>query len=96
MKVTIDFENGMVLTLKPENLQLIDNDGKETVLATRTDNAVIPLLAFKLLVATPAEIKAREENATLKKRVTELAAKEAAIKAQIARDAVAAAANTEL
>ena len=62
MKVTIDFENGMQLTLKPENIQLIDNGGKETVAITRTDNAIIPLIFFKQsLLATPLELKARND-----------------------------------
>jgi hypothetical protein len=60
MKLTVDFENGMVLTLKPENISLIDNGGKDTVAITRTDNAVIPLVFFNTLLATPAELKARE------------------------------------
>jgi len=64
MKVTVDFENGMQLTLKPENIQLIDNGGRETVAVTRTDNAIIPIVFFKgVLLATPDELKAREEKA---------------------------------
>ncbi len=59
MKVTFDFENGMTLALKPENIQLVDNGGKETVAITRTDNAVIPLIFFKQFLATEDELKAR-------------------------------------
>ena len=63
MKLTIDFENGMTLSLKPENIQLVDNAGKETVAITRTDNAIIPVLFFKgALLATAEELKAREEK----------------------------------
>jgi hypothetical protein len=64
MKLLVDFENGMQLSLKPENVQLIDNDGKAVVI-TRTDNAVIPLLFFAVSLATPEELKAREESAAL-------------------------------
>jgi hypothetical protein len=64
MKVTVDFENGMQLTLKPENIQLIDNGGRETVAITRTDNTIIPIVFFKgVLLATTDELKAREEKA---------------------------------
>lgn len=63
MKIIVDFENGMQLSLKPENIQLMDNGGKDTVAITRTDNAVIPLIFFKSLLATAEELKAREEKA---------------------------------
>lgn len=63
MKITIDFENGMQLTLKPENLQLADNNGIGTALVTRTDKAVIPIVFFNLAVATPTEMAAREAAA---------------------------------
>ncbi|MFI5260842.1 MAG: hypothetical protein ACHQU0_03545 [Candidatus Paceibacteria bacterium] len=62
MKILIDFENGMQLALKPENLQLIDNGGT-AALVTRTENAVLPILFFKSPLATPEELKAREEKA---------------------------------
>ncbi len=45
MKILIDFENGMQLALKPENLQLIDNGGT-LALSTRIDNAILPLVFF--------------------------------------------------
>jgi len=63
MKISVDFENGMVLSLKPENISLVDNGGKDTVAIARTDNTVIPLVFFKTLLATPAELKAREAAA---------------------------------
>jgi hypothetical protein len=65
MKILIDFENGMQLTLKPENVQLFDNGGKSTVVATKTDNAIIPLLFFPALLATPEELKERERRQLL-------------------------------
>jgi hypothetical protein len=62
MKLIVDFENGMQLSLKPENVELIDNGGQNTVAITRTDNAIIPLIFFKGLLASPEELKAREEK----------------------------------
>ena len=64
MKITVNFENGMELTLTPDNIQLVDNNGKETVAITRTENAIIPLVFFKALLATPDELKVREAKAT--------------------------------
>ncbi len=64
MKLLIDFENGMQLALKPENLQLIDNGGDSSALITRTENAILPLVFFKVPIATPDELKAREDKAT--------------------------------
>ena len=66
MKITFDFENGMQLSLKPENIQLFDNGGQNTVLGTKTDQTVLPLLFFKTLLATEEEIKAREIRAEAK------------------------------
>ena len=63
MKFLIDFENGMQLALKPENLQLIDNGGDSSALITRTENAILPLVFFKVPIATPDEVKARAEKA---------------------------------
>ena len=81
MKISVDFENGMVLSLKPENISLVDNGGKDTVAIARTDNTVIPLVFFKPLLATPAELKAREDAAAAKAAADALAAKGAADKA---------------
>jgi len=64
MKVTFDFDNGTQLSLKPENIKLIDNGGKETVAITSTDSAVIPLIFFKGVLATAEELKARSVAAT--------------------------------
>ncbi len=63
MKILIDFENGMQLGLKPENLHLIDNGGT-AALITKANNGIIPLLSFTSSLATPDELKAREERAT--------------------------------
>ncbi len=63
MRITIDFENGMQLGLKPENLHLIDNGGT-AALITKANNGIIPLLSFTSSLATPDELKAREERAT--------------------------------
>ena len=63
MKITVDFENGMQVTLKPENVQLVDNHGKDTVLTFKTDHTLVPIMFFKSLLATPAELGAR--NAAL-------------------------------
>jgi hypothetical protein len=60
MKISVDFENGMQVTLKPENLQLVDNASRETVLTFKTDHSIVPILFFKPLLATEDEIKARE------------------------------------
>jgi len=65
MKVTFDFDNGTQLSLKPENIKLIDNGGKETVAITSTDSAVIPLIFFKgVFLATAEELNARSVAAT--------------------------------
>lgn len=63
MKITVDFENGMQVTLKPENVQLVDNNGKDTVLTFKTDHTLVPIMFFKSLLATPAELGLR--NAAL-------------------------------
>lgn len=59
MKITIDFENGMQMTLKPENLTLADN-GSESVIITKTDTSIIPLFIFPTVrLATKEEVDAR-------------------------------------
>lgn len=63
MKITVDFENGMQVSLKPENVQLVDNHGKDTVLTFKTDHTLVPIMFFKSLLATPAELGLR--NAAL-------------------------------
>jgi hypothetical protein len=94
MKISIDFENGMVLTLKPENISLIDNGGKGTVAVTRTDNAIIPLVFFKSLLATPAELKAREDAAAAKDAADKAANPPTGSDADAAAMAATAAAQT--
>lgn len=59
MKILIDFENGMQLALKPENLQLVDNGG-QAALITCAENAVLPLLSFKASLATKEELEVRQ------------------------------------
>ena len=66
MKLTVDLENGIVVDLKPENLQLADNGGKETVLVFKTDHSVVPVLFFPALLATKEEIEARPKKEELK------------------------------
>jgi hypothetical protein len=63
MRITVDFENGMEVKLKPENLQLIDNQGKDTVLTFKTEHTLVPVMFFKALLASPAELKSREDAA---------------------------------
>jgi hypothetical protein len=63
MRITVDFENGMEVKLKPENIQLIDNNGQGTVLTFKTEHTLVPIMFFKTLLATPAELKAREDAA---------------------------------
>jgi hypothetical protein len=64
MKVIFDFENGMELTLKPENISLAENPGKGVALITKTNEQVLGLLFFpNTVLATPAEIKARADAA---------------------------------
>jgi len=59
MKLAIDFEDGKVLTFQTDHLVVVDNGGKETVLAVRTEHTLIPVCFFKSLLATDAEVKAR-------------------------------------
>ena len=68
MKITVDFENGMQVTLKPENVQLVDNNGKDTVLTFKTDHTLVPIMFFKSLLATPAELGARNAAAKAEKQ----------------------------
>ena len=63
MKITVDFENGMQVTLKTENVQLVDNHGKDTVLTFKTEHTLVPIMFFKSLLATPVELGLR--NAAL-------------------------------
>jgi hypothetical protein len=89
MKMTFDFENGMQLILKPENVNLVDNGGKETVLITKTDQSVIPLVFFKtVLLASPSELQARAVIAAeLVKAEADKVKKEAAAKEATAKEA---------
>jgi len=52
----------MQTTLTPENLQLADNGGTETVLVFKTDHTVVPVLFFKTLLATKEEVEARPKK----------------------------------
>lgn len=62
MKITVDFENGMVITTKPEVLQLVNN-GEQVVVITRTaDGAPVPLFSFNGQIATAEEIAARHKT----------------------------------
>src|SRR5208282_3361706 len=63
MKITVDFENGMQVSLTPENVHLVDNQGKDTVLAFKTDHTLVPIMFFKSLLASPAELQARPAGA---------------------------------
>ena len=68
MKITVDFENGMQVTLKPENVQLVDNHGKDTVLTFKTEHTLVPIMFFKSLLATPVELGARNAAAKAEKQ----------------------------
>lgn len=65
MKITIDFENGMEVNLKPENLQLVDIKAPTGELAVavgfKTDVAQVPFLFFpNLQLATKEELAIRK------------------------------------
>jgi ABC-type uncharacterized transport system YnjBCD ATPase subunit len=61
MKFTVEFENGMQLSLQPKNIELVSNNDDQVILITRTDMAIVPLLLFpNLRLCTPEEIKARD------------------------------------
>ena len=81
MKITVDYENGMQVNLKPENIQLLDNAGKNSVLIFKTDLAAVPIMFFPALLATPDEIKARQDVANLAAKAAAEAQKEALVKA---------------
>lgn len=68
MLFTVDFQNGMTMTLKSENLHLVEHNGK-TMLVTKTDVAIVPLATFPLHLATPEELAARETKATEEREV---------------------------
>ena len=60
MKITFDFETGIELTLKPENVSIAENPGQGLALVTKTNEQVLGLLFFpNISLATPAELKAR-------------------------------------
>lgn len=58
MQITIDFDNGQRTTLKPEHLHLVDG-GTETILGINVGGTVVPVVFFKTLLATKAEVDAR-------------------------------------
>jgi hypothetical protein len=94
MKLTVQFDNGMELTIKPEHASLIDNNGK-AVLVTRTENAVIPILFFNAALANADELKAREAAAAKKAAIEKANVDAKAAKAAIAAAAKAAASEDE-
>lgn len=59
MKITVEFENGMTLTAKPENLQLINTKDLVVVAAKGAEGAPVSLFAFNGQLATEEEIAAR-------------------------------------
>lgn len=66
MKITIDFENGMQVNLKPENIQLVDikTPAGELAIAVgfKTDVAQVPFLFFPgLQLATKEELAQRPD-----------------------------------
>ena len=69
MKISIDFENGMQVDLKPENIQLVDNSGRETVLVFKTDHAVVPVMFFPLVLATKEEVEARPKKEEMEPKI---------------------------
>ena len=81
MKITVDYENGMQVNLKPENIQLLDNAGKNSVLIFKTELAAVPIMFFPALLATPDEIKARQDVANLAAKAAAEAQKEALVEA---------------
>lgn len=69
MKITIDFENGMVLSVKPENLSIGDtkdaNGTPHVSIAFKTDAQTVPFLFFKnVQLATKEELEARTSRHT--------------------------------
>ena len=63
MKILFNFENGMELSVGPENLALVPNGSQGSAIVTKTDTAVVPLIFFKVQLATTEELKARDEKA---------------------------------
>ncbi len=89
MKITFDFETGMELTLKPENVSIAENPGQGLALVTKTNEQVLGLLFFpNISLATPAELKARAAAKAAADAAALKAADAAALKA--AADANAA------
>ena len=63
MKITVEFENGMSITTKPETLQMI-NSADQVIVVTRTaDGAPVPLFYFNGQIATQDELAARKAKA---------------------------------
>ena len=79
MKVTFDFENGMQLTLKPENCSLIDNPGKGTAVVTKMEGGgILPLMFFQnVVLASVDELKARQQVLIAKAEAEKIAADKA-------------------
>jgi hypothetical protein len=63
MKASFDLENGIVLSVQPENLQLVPNGDKGSALCVKTEHTLVPVAFFPAAaLATPDELKAREEK----------------------------------
>jgi hypothetical protein len=60
MKLSIDWENGSVLTVKPENLQLAQINASTSAVLFKTDAGAVPFLFFPAQLATEDELKARQ------------------------------------
>lgn len=67
MKITIDFENGMRLDVKPEHLNIADAVSKEGVptiaITFKTDTTLVPFLFF-----TGQRLATKEELAATAKK----------------------------
>lgn len=74
MKVTFNFENGMELSLKPENVSLSESN-KGVALVTKTNEQVLALLLFpNTSLATPEELAARAAKAAAEAAAAKAAA----------------------
>jgi hypothetical protein len=62
MKASFDLANGIVLSVQPENLQLVPNGDKGSVLCVKTEHTLVSVAIFTTALATPEELKAREEK----------------------------------
>lgn len=65
MKISVEFENGMTITTKPENLQLINAKDVVVVVAKIAEGAPVPLFSFNAQIATADELTIRQETAKM-------------------------------